>query len=298
LDYRHTQINSLGGEWKIVGQLGESLGAFSEFYQPLDPENYFFVAPQIMYQKSFQDIYEGDDRIAQYEQNEWGGGFDLGANLRSYLETRVGLRSSMVSAQPEIGGTTLPEFENTQKTGLLGQIDFDQLDDHRFPTRGIKAASRFFVSEESLGSDQSYRKIDFNLGKATTVKDRHTFLAFLQGGISLSDKTPYYDKYTAGGFLNLSGLSPGQLRGKNVGTGKLVYYYKLLDTKGLASKVYLGGSLEAGNVWEDKADFGEDLILGGSSFVGLDTVLGPLYIGYGQADGYSGRAFVYLGKTF
>ena len=98
--------------------------------------------------------------------------------------------------------------------------------------------------------------------------------------------------------MNLSGLAQDQLRGENTGTASLVYYYKVLDTKGFANKVYVGGSLEAGNVWNDTADFGRDPISSGSGFIGFDTILGPLYIGYGWADGYAGRAFVYLGKTF
>jgi NTE family protein len=298
LDYRHTQLNALGGEWKIVGEFGQSMGVFTELYQPLDPQDYFFVVPQFAFEKSYQYIYDEEEKIAEYQKTEMGGGFDLGVNLKSYLEGRVGLRRSVVNAEPEVGGTTLPQFDDVQKAGVLAQINFDQLDDHRFPTRGIKAESHFFLSEKGLGADQSYKKLDFTLGKATTVNERHTFMTILRGGISLNDKTPYYDKFTTGGFLNLSGLAEDQLRGKNTGVGELIYYYKLVDTKGFANKVYVGGSLEAGNVWEDKEDFGEDPIFNGSTFIGLDTVLGPLYIGYGQAEGYTGRAFVYLGKTF
>jgi len=298
LDYRHTQLNHLGGEWKVVGKVGQDTGILSEFYQPLDPQDYFFVVPMVSYQRAFQDIYEGDHRIAEYRKDEMMGGFDLGVNLKSYLEARVGLRRSVVNAEPEVGGTNLQHFDDVQKSGVLAQVNFDQLDDHRFPTRGIKAESRLFLSEEGLGADQSYQKADFMLGKATTVNERHTFLTLLRGGLSLDDKTPYYDRFTAGGFLNMSGLGKDQLRGKNTGVGELIYYYKLVDTQGFANKIYVGGSFEAGNVWEDKSNFGEDLIYGGSAFLGLDTMLGPLYIGYGLADGYDGRAFVYLGKTF
>lgn len=282
----------------MVGSFGQYSGIASEFYQPLDPQDYFFIVPTVSYQRYFQDIYSGDDRTSKYKVSEMGAGFDLGVNLKSYMEGRVGLRRSVVNAEPDIGDVSLPEFSDIQKSGVLTQIDFDQLNDHRFPTRGIKAQSRVFFSDQGLGADQTYQKLDFLLGKATTIAGRNTFLLFLRGGISLDDQTPYYDKFTAGGFLNLSGLAQDQLRGKNAGVGELAYMYKLVETQGLATKVYVGGSLEAGNVWEDKADFGTDLIYGGSAFIGLDTVLGPLYIGYGQAEGHPGRAFVYLGKTF
>jgi len=297
-DYRHTQMNALGGEWKVVGQVGQNSGVFTDFYQPLDAENYFFVDPQLQYVKNFKDVYDGDKKITQYKTSEAGGGFDLGVNLKSYLEARLGLRRSVINAEPEIGSTSLPDFENIQKAGVVAKINFDQLDDHRFPTRGIKAESQLFFSEHGLGADQSYQKVDFHLAKATTINKRHTLIAAARGGISLDDKTPFYDDFTAGGFLNLSGLAQDQLWGKNVGVGEIVYYYKLVDTKGFANKVYLGASFEAGNVWDDKSDLGKDLIYSGSAFIGLDTVFGPLYIGYGLAEGYSGRAFIFLGQTF
>jgi NTE family protein len=298
LDYRHTQLNALGGEWKVVGKLGQDSGVFTDFYQPLDPQNYFFIDPQFGVQRNYTDVYSGEDKIAQYKRDEVGGGIDLGVNLKTWMEARVGLHSSLISGEPDVGDPTLPNFDNIQKTGVLVQIDYDQLNDHRFPTRGLKIQSHLLMTETGLGSDDSYQKLDASLAKATTIADRHTFILALAGGISLDNETPFYDDFKQGGFLNLSGLAPGQLRGNNSGIGELVYMYKLIDTQGLFTKAYLGGSIEAGNVWEDKDDFGNDPIVSGSLFIGLDTMLGPLYIGYGKADGYDGRAFIYLGKTF
>lgn len=298
IDYRHTQLNALGGEWKVVGEVGQSSGVSTDFYQPLDVQNYFFVDPQLQYQKTFKDVYEGSKRVTQYKTTEAGGGIDLGVNVKSYLEARVGLRRSVISAEPEIGGTGLPDFNSIQKAGVLAQFDFDQFDDHRFPTKGIKAESHFFTSKSGMGADQSYQKVDFSIAKATTIAKRHTVIVAVGGGMSLDDKTPYYDEFSAGGFLNLSGLAEDQLSGENMGVAEIIYYYKLIDTKGFADKVYLGASLETGNVWQDRSDFGSNLITSGSGFIGIDTFLGPLYIGYGLADGYRGRGFIYLGKTF
>ncbi len=299
LDYRHTQMNSLGGELKVVGQFGQNSGALTEFYQPLDPQDYFFVVPQLFYQKNYRDMYDShDNRVTQYKRTEMGTGFDVGVNLKSYMEARIGLRYSNLDGKPEIGSPDLPEFDDIKKSGVLVQVNFDQLDDHRFPTRGIKAESKVYFSDEGMGADQDYQKAEFLLGKAKTFKDRHTIMALAKGGVSLDNDVPFYDNFSLGGFLNLSGLAQDQLRGKNAGVGELIYYFKLLDTKGLASKVYLGGSLETGNVWAEKEDYGNDMIFGGSVFIGLDTILGPLYIGCGQAESHPTRGFVYLGKTF
>jgi len=63
----------------------------------------------------------------------------------------------------------------------------------------------------------------------------------------------------------------------------------------------MGFSVESGGVWDDRDDIGfEDMRLGGSVFIGVKTFVGPLYIGYGLAEGQSseGRLYTFLGKTF
>jgi len=298
-DYRHTLINSRAAEWKVVGKLGQDTGVFTDFYQPLDVHNRFFFNPLLQYENNLQDIYDGDgNHIAQYRRKESSAGLDFGMNWGSYLEARAGLRRSVLNANPEIGGTTLQSFDDIQKGGILAQITFDRLNDHCFPTKGSKIQAHLYISERKLGAELPYQKFDFNLVKATTFKDRHTLIATLQGGVSLKADTPFYDEFTTGGFLQLSGLADGQLRGNNVAVGSLIYLYKSVDTEGFASRVYLGTSIEAGNVWGNRSDFGQDLILSGSGFVGLDTILGPLYVGYGLAKSSTGRAFTYLGRTF
>ena len=49
--------------------------------------------------------------------------------------------------------------------------------------------------------------------------------------------------------------------------------------------MYVGTSLEAGNVWSSRSAFGDGgLIVGGSLFLGFDTPLGPVFLGYGRSE--------------
>jgi NTE family protein len=297
-DYRMTQLNKLGGEWKTVVEAGESYGIYSEFYQPLDVQNYYFIMPHFKAEKRFTDIYQDESRIAEYEVNEIGGGLDVGVNLRSYLEMKAGIQTRIVSAEPDIGATTLPEFDNIVSSGFRAKMDYDQLDDHKFPTQGVKSFVDFFHSEKGLGSDVNYNKIEYGMAKATTLKNKHILIGILKGGVSLNNETPFYDWFTLGGFLNLSGLGENQLRGQHKGLGQLIYFYEIADPTGFVDHVYLGGSFETGNVWADSSDIWTDPLFGGSAFIGVDTMLGPLYLGYGMAEGNDGRAYLYLGKTF
>ena len=60
-----------------------------------------------------------------------------------------------------------------------------------------------------------------------------------------------------------------------------------------------GINLETGNVWQRTEDISWDnTILAGSLFLGFDTPIGPLYIGYGRTDTDREGAYVYLGPRF
>ncbi|MEM7353841.1 MAG: hypothetical protein AAF657_23780, partial [Acidobacteriota bacterium] len=63
--------------------------------------------------------------------------------------------------------------------------------------------------------------------------------------------------------------------------------------------LHLGGLLEAGNVWPDTSDAElSDLIYSGLVFVGRQTFIGPMYIGYSQTDGGDDAFYFFLGRVF
>lgn len=300
IDYRMTQLNMLGGEWRNILEVGEDKGFYSAWYQPIDVQNFFFVEPYFRIQEYLEDVWRGNNRIAEYRVNELSGGIDLGVNLSSIMEGRVGYVASVIDADPDVGDEGLPRFDKISKRGITASLDYDQFDNHTFPKNGIKIFVDYFLSTDEFGADIPYENINITLAKATTYGEKHTLITAFDLGLSLDDNSPFYDQSTLGGFLWLSGLGSNQLRGQHMGLARMIYYYRLGKSMGFAKNIHLGGSLEAGNVWDDKGDIGtEDLRFGGSAFIGVDTMLGPLYLAYGLAEGTSdGRIYLYLGKSF
>ena len=301
LDFRMRQLNKLGAEWKNVLEMGATRGIYSEWYQPLDTRDYFFVAPFLKLQRNLADVYEGDQRIATYEKKYMGGGLGLGVNFKSYAQARIDYIAGTINAHPDTGGSGLPDYDNTKEGALQFTLDFDQLDNHKFPKKGFKLLTKYYESADSLGGDFSYKKAEIYLGKATTPVPRHTILTMLNIGTTFENNAPYYDKYTLGGFMNLSGYSERQLVGQHKGLGQVLYYYKFgKDPLGSGGNVYLGAGAEYGNTWERWHDVHfNDMLLSGLLFIGVDSPLGPLYLGYAQGEGDSeGRIYLYLGKTF
>ena len=60
-----------------------------------------------------------------------------------------------------------------------------------------------------------------------------------------------------------------------------------------STPIYVGASLEAGNAWQSRSDVRLDsLIYSSSLFLGVQIPLGPLFLGYGYAQG--GHNSIYL----
>jgi NTE family protein len=119
-------------------------------------------------------------------------------------------------------------------------------------------------------------------------------------GTTFSGEAPVQNLFTLGGLFNLSGFQASELSGQDFALGQIIYYRNIGARPGsFGVPVYLGASLEAGNVWQANEDMDyDDLIFAGSLFVGLDTVLGPIYLAYGHAEGGSDSAYLFLGQTF
>ncbi len=91
----------------------------------------------------------------------------------------------------------------------------------------------------------------------------------------------------------------GSLAGSQAVVFSALGYYRMgeLLPRALGRNVYLGASLEAGNVWQSRSDVRlGDLKKAASVFVGLDSIIGPLYFGFGHTFGGQSAVYLFLGR--
>jgi NTE family protein len=294
--YRATWLNSLGAEWLNELQVGRTNRLYTQFYQPLVPSRYFFVAPSFMLERTPVDIYSGQTKVAEIDERIVRGQIDVGSQFTRYGEVRLGvlagtLQPTLQTGPPDIAGS----LNRVQQGALQLRVKVDQLDSLNFPREGFGFTASVFDSTPSLGADDSYTKWDADFLAAYSVK-RHTLSVGLKGGGSLRGTLPAYDEFSLGGFMQLSGFKTFQLYGANLAFGRLVYTYQL-DRGAFFKGTYLGASLESGRV-------GTPLVAtnpstwqtGGSLFVAVDTPLGPVYLAYGAATGGNRSAYFFLGR--
>jgi len=296
LDYTRRWVNSLGAEWKTQVNLGSPMGIYSEFYQPLSVKRLFFVSPWAQWKQDVFDVYDNKKVEASYRVTRYEGGFDFGIQPWMYGEARVGLQFARLKASPKSGKVDLPE-DHVFRGAVVAAGRLDQIDNVNFPNKGYLAQGKIFSSLKALGSDDEYTKIEGNFLGAYTLWKQTVLLAF-SAGSHIGNDLPFYDQIGLGGIFNLSGFRTNQLRGQSMALGKIITYHKVGES--FIGDLYVGGSLETGNVWEaEEKQFDlNKLRLAGSVFVGYDTIFGPLYLAFGHADGGYNAGYFFLGRPF
>lgn len=294
--YRMTWLNQLGAEWRTQAQVGSTSRLYTEFYQPLDVRQFFFVAPYAYIERQLFSLYQEDTRLVRYDVSSGRVGFDFGSQFTRYGELRVGPYYGRLRARLDTGPTAFaPSPNDATEAGGRVRLFFDQLDNVNFPRSGYSSDLQLYASREALGATLDYTK--WNLGGTLAHSfGPHTFsVGFRFGGKIGSDPLPNYDLFQWGGFLQQSGLPTGALYGGTIAFGRLVYYNRLLQLPFLEG-VYVGGSLEVGRVGDAFVPGSPGTLSSGSLFLGLDSPIGPVYLGAGLASNGSSSFYFFLGR--
>jgi NTE family protein len=299
--HRAKGLNSFGAEWRNDVVLGRNVLLATEFYQPLSERQYFFVAPQLRYANKPLDLYVDDLLSAEYQDQSVVAQFDVGANFLQYGQARLGVAFGERRFSQQSGSVTLPSSGTTNIRAAVFDLKLDQYAGVNFPTAGWGAAANLYSQLDAFGGDNPYNKWRAGAGAAAS-SGRHTFeVGVAAGGKLGSDRIPIYDQFELGGFLRLSGLAAGQIRTQDFQFIRLGYRTKLADIP-LFEGIYFGASLEAARarpffpVWRGEVVDGKVTIPAGALYVGIDSPLGPLYLGFGYSSRDNSAVYLYLGR--
>lgn len=294
------EITPQGGEWVWDLQVGESPRIATEVFLPLGYRQRFFFLPSATFEARNVPVYQGSDRVAEYRVRSFEYGLEFGREIGTSAEVRAGVNWADGTARVRLGDPLLPtsDFDVRQYTARFA---YDRLDDVNFPRRG----SSFFAEwrgDRATGAsenDADLITLDWLVARS---EGRHTGVFWASAGSDVgAGSADVRTLFTLGGFLNLSGLSPSEISGRHYAIGRLLYYRQIGrgGTGILDVPAYLGVSYEAGNVWDDRSDisFGSAR-QNGSLFLGLDTYLGPVYIGAGYDDQGDTAYYLSLGRSF
>lgn len=290
-------INRLGAEWRTDLQIGTDPAVLTEFYQPLSFDSRWFVAPRLEASQSNLNTFFLDDAIARYRLSEGSLTLDVGRELGTVGEFRIGAYRGVGNARVKIGDTSLPNFD-FETGGLFARLRFDTVDNPRFPRRGILAGIRWNQSRPGLGADFRFDTVEADYSN-TFSRGKNSVQFGLNYATTLSGDNTVQDFFPLGGFLRLSGLERGEVSGPHAALARLLYYRRVGNTTGgiFDTPLYLGASLEAGNVWANRSDISFDTLqTNGSFFVGVDSYLGPIYLAAGFAENGGTNFYLFIGQ--
>ena len=101
-----------------------------------------------------------------------------------------------------------------------------------------------------------------------------------------------------GGFLRLAGRERDAISGPHTGLARHIDYRELGKNGGIFDMPsYLGGSVEAGNAWQNRSEISvSSTIVYGSLFAGLDTFLDRVFLAAGFSEQEESSFYLYFGN--
>ncbi|MEZ5275972.1 MAG: patatin-like phospholipase family protein [Opitutaceae bacterium] len=312
---RFTQLNRLGAEIPIQMSMGTVDRLDAEFFQPVDYTGTFFLAPRgeflrtpEAYLVDFSSL-NPDVRPQQvtFERQTFFGGLAGGLRIGTYGEFRVGVESGsvrntdiqapaiiVIGPDGEIEVVDLgDQLINYTTDRIYTSLTLDQLDDAFFPRHGYYLNGSINHETGQYGTTTGSLQMTTPFPFGSFVIQPRLAVDYTLDQEAIVARLPF----RVGGLFNLSGVPTDELYGSNAFVGAIVVR-KRLGGGEANDGVFIGGSVEAGNVWEESNRYlPADWIFAGSAFLAASTPLGPVHLAVGIAEGHSPTIYFTLGRV-
>jgi NTE family protein len=293
LEARVTNLTAKGGEWRTLGGLGRLTKIETDLYLPFGERGNWFVAPSVGYSVIDQPLLLEEDTVAEYRVGSWLGTLQIGRDFGDRFRVSTGLLRGQDHAERLVADPRLPATDLANLGGLDMIFLWDSLDNVRFPRHGMRAEVDVANYQTGMGSDFNGSQLRVSIDKAFEFGS-NTLLLGGRASIVGDNVDSFQTQSFLGGLTFLSGVGEFELIGNQMLLLRSVMYHRLTK-QGLLFDVpvYIAGSLEGGNVWEDRRDVAlNDLVGAASIFLGVDLPFGPMQLGYGRT--FDGRSSLYL----
>ncbi len=294
-----TELNSLGAELRLDGQIGTDPLFGAELYLPLSNRVRYFIAPHAQVDAYNVPQDQAGRQIGYYRVNTINEGLDVGREFSTWGELRLGVQEVRGASHVSEGDFSIPA-SNFNIVQFYSRFGYDTLDAPNFPHSG-QAFSVQFTGENNGGGEIGSNQFTFDWRGAHTW-GKSTLVGWFSGGSTIGgSETNVRTFFPLGGFLNLSGLRTQSLAGPQYAIGRLIYLRKVgSGGEGILDvPAYVGVSFEDGNVWSSRSQISfADTHKDASIFFGADTYIGPAYFAIGYDNSSSLVFYIYLGRSF
>lgn len=290
--YGLREINRYGGDVLLEARLGDRNRVFAEWNQPLTMRRNLFMRPSLEWLGRNRALVDDAGRVADVRHSRWEarGAFGLSIGESGEFSLAPFVRHNHFDLRENAAAAAIPR--TTVSAGVDIDAVFDTQDDAEFPSSGWYLQARHTRYLPELAGDTD--------GFTNRASASYAFSA-LHGRWLLAAQAQerrgeaFEDTAMLGGPFRLSGHGIDTLHGSGAALASLQYSYPLAQV--LQYPLFVGGSLEAGQVWGPGQRPNRDRMIGAGSVYGaLDTPLGPIYIGLGFAEEGEESVFLRLGQ--
>ncbi len=282
-----TGLSDQGAELKLRVGLGEVEEAFAEYYRPFGRSGRHALSTYAKYRATDLDLaLMRGGALAEFRYSQWLGGVRWAYSPHPDWELAGFLERGRERLRLDVGNPS--ELGNYRADmGSVGwQLRHDSIDSSAFPSRGQRLSLTRQHYLDTLGTADSAAVTRLQWDGAWS-HGRNRWL----GGVRASSAHGGDDVLATYGFLgglgNLSGYPEEAIFAPQTALARVVYYRRVAHADSLLTiPLYVGGSMEWGGFWQTRDAVNIDgMQTAGSLFIGADTFLGPVFLGYGRAQG-------------
>ncbi len=309
LDFAFTlgNITDNNGEWRNELGIGTNKSWRSDLHLPLNDIQTYYYSTIFDFQREDFNLFVNNRRALVIESTT--NRLDLALGYKpDYLSA---FESGLTFGQGEFSiDAVLDDNSSYRSQGVFVRLGYDSLDRLNFPSHGARFTVSVTQREEDLSGDpiiggisdpDTYSTTEYLADwKAATTLGHHGFIAEAQFAYVDSEIDQSVHLARLGGFLNLSGYHRDSLIGNQKVFAALLYQYNLgRSLFGFNNvPIYIGTSIEMGNVWSaDESINYDELITAGSVYISTDSKLGPVAIAVGYTEDGNSAIYFYLGKN-
>jgi len=302
-------VNSRGGEASLSLEIGTNLGATFEYLQPFGSEGRYFVSP-IVSLRGEEVLFDlGDERLGEFWEQRADARVRLGRELGDWgviaaeVITSVGEIDTVVTSRP-----SLTSGASYDLVGGGVYFGIDTLNRTTWPTRGLQ----LLASGELLYDwDTEAEARRYNLSATQTAEFGPVGLNLrLQAEGVEDDADRPTQILSLGGFRRISAFAEDSLPTDQYVLATADVFYRVTGSEAILNvPFYVGGTLEYAVVsfdlyenpvfgFDAEAEGRDDEGFAGSLYLGSDTPIGPIYLGYGASEFGDTALFLHIGRVF
>ncbi len=294
-------LGSKGGDLSLSGELGTNVGLSLELYQPFGPKGRFFIQPEAFATWQLQPFDFFGLRLADLWQRDLGVRGRIGRELGTW-----GVIAAEGAVLNRHISNTIDNDEGFQQTTLdIGSAGLyfgvDTLDRNDWPTSGQRmriSARRIF----NIG-DELRPEIDQLEASWLSAFEVEGIGALLNAryGTSPNSNQLGTGSFSLGGFRQISSFANNSILVDEFSFVSLELFERLTSTgKLLDLPIYVGAVMEYAEfplffLEDNTEDIGT---VSGSMYIGIETPLGPAFLGAAYGDDDNAALFFKFGRTF